>query len=260
MIRERVQIVCKMPVTCSICGNGLDRRQRRIGQTYCSRACRREVIGSTKREYACRHCGQGFVAYPRESSFCSRECAFAYKRAQAGLRKAADALPPRYCEICGQILPSARPNRKACGGECSRIRRNHYSNKVVDRHHHCKECGRSFVAEYGSKKRAYCSDTCSNTHLGRMAKAVRRARKYAVAYESVDPINVFERDHWRCHLCGVRTPRRMRGTLYARAPELDHILPLAKGGSHTYTNVACACRQCNQRKGDRPLGQLRLSW
>ena len=73
--------------------------------------------------------------------------------------------------------------------------------------------------------------------------------------ETVDPLGVFERDGWRCQLCGARTPKERRGTYHDRAPELDHILPLSKGGEHSYANTQCACRRCNHGKGAEPMGQ-----
>jgi 5-methylcytosine-specific restriction endonuclease McrA len=33
---------------------------------------------------------------------------------------------------------------------------------------------------------------------------------------------------------------------------------LAAGGAHTYRNVQCACHSCNQAKGAKVVGQLRL--
>ncbi|MGW2515029.1 HNH endonuclease [Streptomyces scopuliridis] len=33
--------------------------------------------------------------------------------------------------------------------------------------------------------------------------------------------------------------------------EVDHIAPLAKGGSHEWVNLAPACRECNCLKSDR---------
>lgn len=39
-----------------------------------------------------------------------------------------------------------------------------------------------------------------------------------------------------------------------RAPELDHIIPLAKGGPHTKANTARACRGCSLAKGDSFIG------
>lgn len=88
-------------------------------------------------------------------------------------------------------------------------------------------------------------------------KAAKLKRRGAVV-ENVNPIEVFERDGWRCQLCGVRTPRKLRGTYNDKAPELDHILPISKGGEHSYVNTQCACRKCNGLKGDVPLGQMRL--
>jgi 5-methylcytosine-specific restriction endonuclease McrA len=32
---------------------------------------------------------------------------------------------------------------------------------------------------------------------------------------------------------------------------LDHIIPLSKGGTHTWDNVRPAHRRCNELKGDR---------
>jgi 5-methylcytosine-specific restriction endonuclease McrA len=92
----------------------------------------------------------------------------------------------------------------------------------------------------------------------RVQKGRREARKRGVAYESVDPMKVFARDKWRCQLCGIKTPKSLRGTCEPNAPELDHIDPLAAGGSHTYANTQCACRRCNGAKGAKPLGQLNL--
>jgi len=67
-----------------------------------------------------------------------------------------------------------------------------------------------------------------------------------------------KRDKWRCHICHRKTLRRLRGTQEELAPELDHIIPVAVGGSHTYDNCACSCHWCNHRKKDRIIGQLSL--
>lgn len=92
----------------------------------------------------------------------------------------------------------------------------------------------------------------------RAAKAKRRALERGLEAERFDPFEIFDRDGWRCHICGVKTPKKLRGTYEDRAPELDHLVPLASGGEHSRRNTACSCRKCNIAKGDRPLGQLRL--
>lgn len=92
----------------------------------------------------------------------------------------------------------------------------------------------------------------------RISRTVGKARLRVATVEAFDPIEVLERDRWRCHLCGASTPKRLRGSYNDRAPELDHIIPLSVGGEHSRRNTACACRKCNIAKAGRPLGQLRL--
>lgn len=91
----------------------------------------------------------------------------------------------------------------------------------------------------------------------------RRARiKTNGKSERIVRRKVFERDRWMCrgeHHKGRRTlDPRLVGTPDLRAPTLDHIVPLALGGTHTYDNVQCLCRDCNNRKGAR-VTQTRLS-
>lgn len=124
----------------------------------------------------------------------------------------------------------------------------------------CATCGGPLGC---SLKRRYCSKECRDN--GAVTRAVRRrvGRAYMAARRGVesvqfDPLDVLERDGWRCQLCGIATPRRLRGQSDARAPELDHIIPLSKGGPHTPWNTQCLCRRCNRSKSDSAVGQLGL--
>lgn len=65
------------------------------------------------------------------------------------------------------------------------------------------------------------------------------------------PINNFTRAQWetikihyhfRCVYCGKK-PKRLT---------MDHITPLSKGGSHTYSNIVPACTSCNSKKKNNP--------
>jgi len=131
-------------------------------------------------------------------------------------------------------------------------------HRAAGRQTRCDECNAVFCPLYGSSHATLCM-CCVGIREGiakRAGKAKRRAIERGAAAESVDPYKVFDRDGWRCRLCGVKTPRAKRGTYDDNAPELDHILPLSKGGAHTYANTQCACRRCNGLKADRPLGQM----
>ena len=55
--------------------------------------------------------------------------------------------------------------------------------------------------------------------------------------------NIFYRDKNRCQYCGRVYPQR--------EINLDHVVPLSRGGSSCWVNVVCACIRCNTRKGDR---------
>ena len=54
--------------------------------------------------------------------------------------------------------------------------------------------------------------------------------------------SIYERDGYRCRKCGVSQ---------RHAPlEIDHIIPIAKGGKSTYNNLQTLCHKCNVEKGD----------
>jgi 5-methylcytosine-specific restriction endonuclease McrA len=51
---------------------------------------------------------------------------------------------------------------------------------------------------------------------------------------------VFQRDNYRCQSCG-ETNQETQLTI-------DHIIPLAKGGSNDLSNLQTLCLKCNQSK------------
>ena len=97
--------------------------------------------------------------------------------------------------------------------------------------------------------RTYCDAECRKLGMRSVAKRTRRAKRHgAPVVESVDRIEVFEAAGWRCECCGIDTPRELMGTAATNAPELDHILALSLGGSHTRANVQLLARECNRKK------------
>lgn len=81
---------------------------------------------------------------------------------------------------------------------------------------------------------------------------------------SINLEELFKRDHGLCYLC-ERTcdwsDYEMKdGTFIAgnHYPSIDHVVPLAKGGKHEWSNVRLACRLCNSLKRDNPVGGKNL--
>jgi len=64
-------------------------------------------------------------------------------------------------------------------------------------------------------------------------------------YPAFTRFNVFLRDGFRCQYC--QTPHLTHELTF------DHVVPRARGGTTTWTNVVTACGECNMRKGSRPL-------
>ncbi len=78
-----------------------------------------------------------------------------------------------------------------------------------------------------------------------------RRRNHAVLPESMPVVQsryipehikraVMGRDNYRCRYCG--------SNLY---PEIDHIIPLSRGGTNDPSNLQVLCRGCNAQKGAR---------
>jgi hypothetical protein len=215
--------------------------------------------------YPCGQCGTEFsvvIGQHARRRYCSDACKQKAHREFKSLRFPEGYTPPcrvkprqpKPCGYCTQI--TTRP--RYCSVRCSILARDRRNGVVefVPRPMQCPECSRSFQTR-GMDQR-YCTEACRKRVADRKRNHIRRVRTKVDATEVFDPLEVLARDGWRCHLCGVRTPKSKRGTHHDRAPELDHIVPLSAGGEHSRLNTACACRRCNIAKSDKPLGQLRL--
>jgi 5-methylcytosine-specific restriction endonuclease McrA len=125
-------------------------------------------------------------------------------------------------------------------------------------------CSVQFCPVYPHGGIKYCSDECTDqanrAYRKKYGNKWRKiARNRGVDYEPVNRIKVFDRDGWKCQICGKSAPRKWLNTHRPNAPELDHRKPISKGGGHTYANTQCAHRSCNIAKSNkRELGQLPL--
>jgi hypothetical protein len=246
----------------------------------------------THRRYRiCERCGRSFLARKpsgkalrgvvQEGRFCSNKCKGAYRTEAAELKAARlrilKLLSLPRCRVCEQRCSAL--NRATCSDVCAA--------ELLERRRckPCRHCGKPYVVcGYGS---VFCSAECriarhktriavtkvkpERIEARRAARRIRRAegrdprkyrhraKKHGVPYEPLNPIDIFERDGWRCQVCGRKTPKRLRGTFKPNAPELDHRIPMALGGGHTWDNCQCACRSCNAWKGGHTaIGQMSL--
>lgn len=211
--------------TCKGCAATVTRKWKN-GTDFCTVRCRGRHRTLLSREaFALRRIAENWKPEPN----------YAVEREIAALRRIA-----RYKSKGTTVRPCAH-----CGAKCAGI--GEYKRICVG----CKQLVRA-------KDRAIQRKSEAGKARKREDKARRRALTRGAAADRIDPIKVFDRDKWRCHLCGCKTPRELRGSYSHNAPELDHVVPLSKGGAHTWGNVKCACRACNGAKSDKPMGQLGL--
>ncbi|MEI7641045.1 MAG: HNH endonuclease [bacterium] len=59
---------------------------------------------------------------------------------------------------------------------------------------------------------------------------------------------IFMRDGFTCQFCGNHTAK----------PTVDHLIPSSKGGTNSWTNVVTACPECNNKKGDKTLEEVKM--
>ncbi|MGL5785172.1 MAG: HNH endonuclease [Alphaproteobacteria bacterium] len=231
--------------------------------------------------YTCEHCKTQYKKrrphIGEGERFCSRECAFIGVAAER--REAAAHKPPpspfcaystAACVDCGCGLGGRGKLPARCKPCTAEWKERSYraakaailqARKTSAPTITCPDCGGVYCAlgrDKYIKKKALCVP-CAHARsapLRRKAKSKRRAVERGAAAEGVDPFKVFKRDGWACRLCGIDTPRELRGSYEHNAPELDHIVALARGGSHTYANTQCLCRSCNGFKSDRTMAEV----
>lgn len=236
-------------MTCDYSGSSLIggyARHRRRGEQPCERCManqatyyreKRERDGRDHRLHliTCEFCGETKRATKKSARACSLSCAAKIQHGWSTSRELAVYVPPPR----PRRTPS--PRRPPPGDRLF----------IAGR---CQRCGDPFVIADQLEAR-YCSLQCSRAD----SKDRRRALLRGALVEPVYRRRIFERDRWRCQLCGKPVDRR-RSAPHPRAATIDHIVPLADGGTHEPANVQCAHFLCNAIKGHRgpASDQLRL--
>jgi hypothetical protein len=91
----------------------------------------------------------------------------------------------------------------------------------------------------------YHAGTITRTQLlAGIPEADRPPRRYRPTIKPSLRWSILERDHQRCTVCG-----RAANIHTGVSLEIDHILPVSKGGSDDPSNLRTLCKDCNRGKG-----------
>lgn len=204
--------------------------------------------------FVCQGCGKSYFATCSQKGqgeqFCSRTCSTKHRfRLFVSKRELICRVWFRSCSVCSKPFTCRMPSAKYCSRRCALI----YESPK------CTICGA--FKEGGAWYRTCGKADCNNAYaiqqrdkkreLRSAMRRLRRARMKTDKATLVFRVKVFEACNWKCCSCGCDAPRRLLGTMDDNAPELDHRVALANGGTHDMNNCQLLCRVCNHFKSDK---------
>lgn len=232
---------------CKFCGKSLTRQQLKQNNHYCSSKCSNGIRKKTKTKLICKNCGKIFIPKAKDRvTFCSRDCAFEYKTANKKQKpKWVETTYEKKCVVCGADFQTIYKTQKYCSEKCAHrgVKKDKKEYSKI-----CSECGLAFKTQHHST--AYCSEECRRKHNNRYGEIRRRhkIRENGKVDYSINLQALIKRKGLRCSLCGcnVNMSAHTNSVDYG---SVDHVIPISKGGTHTWNNVQLAHRKCNSAKG-----------
>lgn len=185
----------------------------------------------------CGHCGGPVVGRRRDARFCGATCRRRDRNRRERERYASD---PAY--RAERQVTEREASRRWAKANPDKIRTMNARRDSAALSRKWREEHPEFFAseEYKARELARLKEY-QKTPDQREKRRVRQAARRARSCERLEPLVVLERHDGVCGICG--------GDVDPFAFHMDHIVPLARGGAHTYANLQPAHPSCNVRKG-----------
>ena len=225
----------------------------------------------------CSHCESEFEARRGNQKYCSARC----RENASSLRKGHD------CSVCGKRMHKSRT--KAQVPTCDKCRTTNPDGTVKHgtatqyrKGCRCRECkngmadrARAWSTAYKLKHGTTPTKRWKRERRGapiadQICVKCNEPLKASYFHDGVDPMHkgcrgsfyvsrlvrqaVYERDEWKCHLCGEITEPESEWHSDWH-PTLDHVIPRSKGGDDSVDNLKTCHRWCNLVRGVRPIDE-----
>jgi hypothetical protein len=217
--------MAKYPFTkaCQLCTNPFEVKSARYRKKiYCSNQCSAGARRTRAREIHCLNCG---VNLDNQFKFCCQSCAATYNNKHRG---------PRPTDTKLKIKKSVL--------ECAGIS---LEERIEEELVPCKVWG-------GPKKHSqkyYCSKACMKVKRTPMSPEERKRR-------NAESQSRYRQKKYRC--LAPDANREMIKEIYRACPagyEVDHIIPLSKGGLHHQDNLQYLPKHENRKKSNKIINE-----
>lgn len=245
-------------ISCEYCGKDFVAHNIRRG--FCCKRCkdnaskvRRGIEPTVIHKRICLGCGKEFETQFSRKVYCKKGCGkYDMNMTHTGERE---------CIICGKIFFTCH-NAKTCGNiECKKAAKKLRSQNwakprpklITYETRECKECGEIFSIDKRLNN-VYCSADCRRKAENR--KKDKRIPREQIVDTDISLKRLFKRDNGICWICGEKcdfdsTSVSQKGNVICGDlyPEIEHVVPISRGGLHSWANVRLAHHKCNAQKG-----------
>lgn len=224
---------------CPVCNTPFETERKT--KVSCNESCagklkRIKAKDEKRYEFICKHCEKPAAHYDkRYTTFCSRECSFAYVKKNK---------MKRFCKSCDIELETKRA----------------YCTTCFDRIKQEQTERRKLIAEWNARQLLLKRKENEQLKKEREEYRVKRLKERTnrISRRNFKSNLSLERLYLKgkgiCYLCGIKcnwddfsyNGGRVTGPTY---PTREHVIALANGGTDTWDNVLLACFKCNTEKG-----------
>lgn len=230
-----------MKKICEFCGNEFE--SKKIDGRFCCKKCkdssRRIRLGKVpqvEHEVICHHCGEPFITVRNDKKYCSRRCKD---------RHTSKETP--WDEYVEHRKQEAKQRQQV-----KRIEKEFYIKAhTVERE--CVICGSLFYC-LDKEPNKTCSSKCSKKYAYKHKD--KRIPREQIVDRDIRLDTLILRDRGVCWICGGsvdRTDLKIAPSGYKypgdNYPVIEHVIPICRGGLHSWGNVRLAHHKCNAEKG-----------